>query len=226
MKACSRFVYWAFTLIELLVVIAIIAILAAIILPVLSSSKAKARNTQCLNQLHQFGRAANGWANENEGHYPWAVDSNEGGSMNTTEWAQHLRVMEKDIVNLNILVCPFDKERRPAPDWPSLAGFDNVSYFLGLTAVQLRLTLLAGDAGFTGGGGGVDPFWNSSAGSSIDATWDSAERGVHGSHGRGNVVLSDGSVHNWTSRQFREQIAVELAGGSTNVVLSKPQGTL
>ena len=44
--------------------------------------------------------------------------------------------------------------------------------------------------------------------------------------GRGNVVLSDGSVHTWTSRQFRDQIALELATGSTNVVLSKPQGTL
>jgi prepilin-type N-terminal cleavage/methylation domain-containing protein/prepilin-type processing-associated H-X9-DG protein len=220
MKARSCFMYGAFTLIELLVVIAIIAILAAILLPVLSNSKRKARMAQDVSQLHQFGRAANMWANENEGKYPWKVDVNDGGSMDATEWAQHLRVMEKEIVNLNILVCPFDKERKPAPDWASLAGFDNVSYFLGMNAVQSRLTLLSGDAAFIGGGGGVDPFWNSAAGSSIDATWEN----MHG--GRGNVVLSDGSVHSWTSRQLREQIAVELASGSTNVVLSKPQGTL
>jgi prepilin-type N-terminal cleavage/methylation domain-containing protein len=226
MKARSCSMYRAFTLIELLVVIAIIAILAAILLPVLSSSKAKARNAQCLNQLHQFGRAANLWAHENEGRYPWKVDVNEGGSMNAPEWAQHFRTMEKEIVNLNILVCPFDKERRPAPDWPSLAGFDNVSYFIALSALQARLTLLAGDS-VTGSGGGVELSWNNSAGTSIDARWESSGGGaVHGNSGRGNVVLSDGSVHSWTPRQFREQIAVELASGSTNVALSKPQGTL
>jgi len=210
----------AFTLIELLVVIAIIGILAAIILPVLANSKAKARITQDLNQLHEFGRGANLWANDHEGRYPWKVDMDEGGSMNSPEWAEHIRVMSRELVMLNLLVCPFDKERKPAPDWASLAGFDNVSYFLGMNAEQSRMTLLSGDAAFIGGGGGVDPYWNSYVGSSIDATWDSMHSG------RGNVVLSDGSAHTWTSRQLREQIAFELGSGSTNVVLSKPQGTL
>lgn len=102
---------YAFTLVELLVIIAVISILAALLLPVLSAAKAKARRTTCLNNLRQI----------NHGLRMYCADSNEaspkpGSSMfGTPAWNNYRRLMAS-YVGLNgqssaqdkLFACPSD----------------------------------------------------------------------------------------------------------------------
>src|SRR5947209_1543602 len=59
-----------FTLIELLVVIATIAILAALLFPVLTGGKERARRANCTSNVRQFLVAAHLYGNENDQRLP------------------------------------------------------------------------------------------------------------------------------------------------------------
>src|SRR5439155_19470225 len=68
----------AFTLVEVLVGLAIIAILAALLLPALSSAKAKGKQIGCANNLKQLGLGFQVYAADNDGRLPQNTPLSQG----------------------------------------------------------------------------------------------------------------------------------------------------
>ena len=84
--ACKRVKPNGFTLIELLVVIAIIAILAAMLLPALSAARERARSSDCIGALKQWGIFINMYTMDNNDTFPCSRPKNHGADCKNVVW--------------------------------------------------------------------------------------------------------------------------------------------
>ena len=103
----------AFTLVELLVVIAIIGLLAAILLPTLTATRERARQTVCLGNLRQFMNAITMYMNDFGDYPPWLST-----------------LYPKYIDSKKVYVCPSDPDqgrKGPMPSWSTGSKYEEAA---------------------------------------------------------------------------------------------------
>jgi len=188
----------AFTLLELLLVVFIVVILAALLLPVLSKAKGRAKQIECLSQLKQVGLAAQQFTHEHGGQFPFQVPVKEGGTLELVQAAgglgdvqyafRHFQALSNDLEIPKLLGCPADRRiTTNAVAFSSLRN-EHISYFIAVTAEYSRPdSLLAGDRNIIARGGNSGSILRIAA--DTEVAWTS-----EGHEYKGNLLFAGGHV--------------------------------
>lgn len=90
-----------FTLIESLVVIAVLALLAALLFPVFSQAREKARQAVCLSNLKQIGAAFSTYVEEWDGDFP-------AGGLSSSDLSFWVIQLLPQLRSVPVFRCPSD----------------------------------------------------------------------------------------------------------------------
>jgi prepilin-type processing-associated H-X9-DG protein len=200
-----------FTIIELLIVVGVLIVAAAIVLPDIARQRARSSHVNCANNLKQVALAFRVWALDKNDHLPMQVSTNEGGTMELITGPNafmHFVVMSNELSSPRILLCPNDQQRTAATNFLDGVSNSNISYFVGVDAVETNATMfLSGDRNITNGLRLRNGLLELTA--SRPAGW------THELHEeQGNIAFSDGSVQQLGTLRLRQ--ALVLTGVATN----------
>lgn len=212
MKLKHRQTRNGFTLVDILMIVFVLAVLAFVLVPRLAQNKARSSRINCPGHLKQVGLAFRQWALDNGDKFPMQVSVTNGGTMELVESGAvypHYQVMSNELNTPKFLVCPADKSRTAATSFATNLSNGNLSYFVGVDAVETSpQMLLFGDDNFNVSGKRPKPglllLWTKSP-----VAW-TKERHVN----QGNVGLADGSVMGVSSRTLQQ--ALVASGAATN----------
>jgi prepilin-type processing-associated H-X9-DG protein len=196
----------AITMVEVLMVVAVLVVLAALLLPALRAARRKAQLITCDGQLAGIGLSFRIWEGNHTNLYPMRVSTNFGGTLEYVkrgEMFRHFQVMSNELSTPKMVICPSDT-RQPAKDFCQTFGNTNISYFVGVDAVEPEpptyLTaqmFLSGDRNLVGGTKLVRGILEITTNQTVG--WSSE---MH--NGRGNIGLADGSVQTTTASTLNE----------------------
>ncbi len=179
-----------FSLLEVLVVIGSVLVL---LLLVMGSAYIRPRTSRinCVSNLKQIGLAMRMFSNDHNDKFPWAVSTNQGGSMEfagTGQVFRHFQAASNELNTPKILACPVDQGRVRATAFDMSFSNSKVSYFVGLDSDEIKPTsILSGDRTLTTNKFIMTGF--------LTLTTNSQVRWAKGTHpDAGNIGLADGSA--------------------------------
>ncbi|MDB6126048.1 MAG: prepilin-type N-terminal cleavage/methylation protein [Pedosphaera sp.] len=197
----------AYTLLEVLVVIAIIAILAALFLPAVMRTKAKAKRIQCVSNLKQTGVAFHLFMHDHNSKFPMGESRTSGGTLEFVRAAyqvngpsyfsyRHFQALSNELQTPRLLACPSDTSRWPTSNFTELRN-TNLSFFVAANAdYSWPNSILAGDRNVT------NMIWFSASIMRMDVNTRAGWMGdIHLFNG--NVLYSDCHVEELNAQRFR-----------------------
>ena len=190
LRSLKRWFRWVgFTLIEVIVIVATLSILVCVFVPSIIRER---RKISCEKNLRDVGLAFKVCTLDGDGSFPMRISVRFGGTKELVGSGQvfvHFQVMSNELSSPKVLVCPIDREKKMAHRFDVGFGDTNVSYFVGVDAVDTEPNgLLSGDRNLAFQGVALKPGLFAIATNS-PISW---TKTMH--HSCGYVALADGSV--------------------------------
>ncbi len=210
------------TAVDVLVSLVVIVVVLGAVLPGLRHrwGRQGAPRIHCVNNLKNVGLAFRIFATDNDDRFPYELEEQSGGTRPSRMeppalWKQFL-VLSNELSIPKLLACPDDRARPPISQWTEFTNNQHLSYHLGVETLAGRPDLvLSGDRNVSLSG---VPLENMTVNLGSDSRI-AFDRRLH--RECGNVLMSDGSVQQSTSRRLREIIG-GASRAASNVVLVIP----